>query len=244
MAIEKGLNSKISDSRGAVLNKCIEILNNYRGSLQNKNAHSNQQLLVPDSLRLLPLYTLALIKNISLRPNVRSDERAFGTMLIRTLPTQLSTPFLYPNFYSLNQLPSGNEPLPTLELSSEKLDRTGAFLLDDGQALFMWIGRDISPAFLSLVFGVNSIAELDVDQAPSLFDQAPIGNNRVKEIVEQIRLSRPLYQRLYVIKDDNAPSAAADQFYAYLIHDRSKALPSYPEFLQELQRLVLSKPMK
>jgi protein transport protein SEC24 len=46
-------------------------------------------------------------------------------------------------------------PVP-LNLSSERLERGGAFLLDDGQTTMLWVGRDVSPRLLQDLLGVQS----------------------------------------------------------------------------------------
>lgn len=43
-----------------------------------------------------------------------------------------------------------------LNLSSEKLNRNNIFLLENGQELFLWIGRSCSPEMLMAVFGQPS----------------------------------------------------------------------------------------
>ena len=44
------------------------------------------------------------------------------------------------------------EPLP---LTSERLVRHGLFLMEDGQNMFLWIGRDAVPQLVQDVFDVE-----------------------------------------------------------------------------------------
>ena len=51
---------------------------------------------------------------------------------------------------------------PLLPLSSERLVRHGLFLIEDGQTMFLWIGRDAVPQLVMDVFDLPSY-----DQLPS-----------------------------------------------------------------------------
>jgi protein transport protein SEC24 len=44
-------------------------------------------------------------------------------------------------------------PLP---LTSERLERHGLFLIEDGQTIFLWIGRDAVPQLVMDVFNLPS----------------------------------------------------------------------------------------
>ena len=45
------------------------------------------------------------------------------------------------------------QPLP---LTSERLERHGLFLIEDGQTLFLWVGRDAVPQLIMDVFELPS----------------------------------------------------------------------------------------
>ena len=49
---------------------------------------------------------------------------------------------------------------PRLHLSSENIDRHGVYIMDAGEAIYMWIGRSVSDQFLQLVFDCRSFQEL------------------------------------------------------------------------------------
>lgn len=50
---------------------------------------------------------------------------------------------------------------PLVRVSYARLDQAGAYLLENGQSLYLWLGRDISPQFLNSVFGVSTVSEVD-----------------------------------------------------------------------------------
>lgn len=45
---------------------------------------------------------------------------------------------------------------PPLPLTSEKLERHGLFLIEDGQTIFLWVGRDAVPQLIIDVFNLPS----------------------------------------------------------------------------------------
>jgi len=66
---------------------------------------------------------------------------------------------------------------PLLPLSSERLVRHGLFLIEDGQTMFLWIGRDAVPQLV-----------MDVFDLPS-YDQLPSGKVRCSSLPVQRLLS-------------------------------------------------------
>ncbi|KAL6066051.1 Protein transport protein Sec24B [Balamuthia mandrillaris] len=245
MAIEKALTSKLSDTRQALLNKCIDILSVYRSSFASPNT-SSTQLVLPESLKLLPLYTLALIKNLAFRAgsDIRPDERAYHLGLLRTLSVQMTIPFIYPHLYALKDLSpecgvkgdDGKVVLPpVLNLSTEKLDQSGLFLLDDGQYLLLWIGKAVHGELLEQLFGVSSLAAIEELELHRRENEYSV---KVCAIVEAIRRERPGLQKLYVIREGDATEI---RFFSHFVDDRTKTLPSYYEFLCQLQRQVQTK---
>lgn len=109
-------------------------------------------------------------------------------------------------------------------LSSERLDPGGVFLLDDGQYLLLWVGKAAAPEVVHALFGVPSLLGLD-DAALKLTDQGTLacaffviihlfplimdpftcaGNEfsqRVMAIVSALRASHPCHQKLYVVRE-------------------------------------------
>ena len=45
---------------------------------------------------------------------------------------------------------------PPLPLTSERLERHGLFLIEDGQTIFLWVGRDAVPQLVMDVFDLPS----------------------------------------------------------------------------------------
>lgn len=242
-AIERALTSRLSEARDLVLARCVDALATYRSSFAASTASS--QLVLPDTLKLLPLYTLALLKHTALRPggDVRPAERCAAMSLLRTLPVTHFVASVYPRLFALHAMPpeaGTGSPLvlpPVLNLSSEKFDRRGAFLLADGQALQLWVGRQTPPELLSELLGVPALDQLD-PRAAQLNATSELGA-RVAAIVEYVRAQMLSYQRLYVIREGDPLEA---RFVGCFVEDRSKTqASSYYEFLLTLQKEVATK---
>jgi len=248
MAIEKALTSRLSDAREALVNKCIDILSIYRTELATQSAASSSQLLLPESLKLFPLYVLGLVKNIVLRAgtDVRPDERSANIMALRIASVAHTLAFIYPRLFRVDSVasevgltgPTGAVTLPpTLNLSSEKLDRSGVFLLEDGQTIYLWVGKTSSSEFIQQIFGVPSLESVDTTQ----LRLSPLGNevsNRLIAIVEEIRAQRSNFMNVSVLREGEPRES---KFFSYFIEDRTKSVHSYYEFLVNLHQRIQAK---
>lgn len=50
--------------------------------------------------------------------------------------------------------PNGIEMPMTMNLSAERLERSGLFMLEDSQNIFLWLGREAVPQMCMDLFGV------------------------------------------------------------------------------------------
>lgn len=76
---------------------------------------------------------------------------------------------IYPDLYPIHALDDRNskeingkvcpQP-PRLHLSAEKLDARGAFLMDAGDKIFIYVGKSINPIFCSNVLGVSAFISI------------------------------------------------------------------------------------
>ncbi|EPY84920.1 hypothetical protein CB1_000434027 [Camelus ferus] len=143
MAVDRSVTASLSDARDALVNAVIDSLSAYRSSVL-----SNQQpgLMVPFSLRLFPLFVLALLKQKSFQTgtNARLDERIFAMCQVKNQPLVYLMLTTHPSLYRVDNLSDEGainindrtipQP-PILQLSVEKLSRDGAFLMDAGSWL-------------------------------------------------------------------------------------------------------------
>lgn len=133
---------------------CVGPLLGYRRFCASTS--SPGQLILPESLKLMPLYTLGLIKSPALRSGSKGDERSAAVMrLLSCCPDQVAwacSPRMYalhsidPAAMLATQEPDGTPVAPgrlvpaPLPVSSEKLDPEGIFLVENGAEAFVYIG--------------------------------------------------------------------------------------------------------
>jgi len=232
---------------------CVDILYSYRKYCCSNNQSSSGQLILPEALKLLPLYTLALLKSVAFRSgtDVRVDERAYLMQEISQMNAAFSTQFVYPRLFALHSIPPGcGVPIgpnaeiimpPPIPLTSERLEAEGAFILDDGLSMFLWLGRSISPMWLSDVFGVppgTSLEEIDCSQLQLVRLDNEM-NNKVYNIVRALRGSLPrggtVYPALRIIKTRDPLES---RFLSHLVEDRHSQVYSYVEFLCHIHRQI------
>lgn len=106
------------------------------------------QLILPDALKLLPLYALAFLKSAAIRADVRPDERATFLYFLYCLPCSKILPLLYGRFVDLSTLIDQKDlsrPIPpSLPLSSENLKEGRLFLLENGNDLLLKVESNVS----------------------------------------------------------------------------------------------------
>ncbi|MBA0866709.1 hypothetical protein Goshw_023625, partial [Gossypium schwendimanii] len=119
--------------RDHVTNLCINVLLSYRKFCARVS--STGQLILPEALKLLPLYTLALIKCRGLRNDGRIDDRFFWFNYVSSLSIPLAIPLVYPRMFAIHNVDTkdGDESVlpPTVPLSSEHVCDDGIYLLEN-----------------------------------------------------------------------------------------------------------------
>ncbi|KAF9956344.1 COPII subunit [Mortierella alpina] len=249
-AVERGMNSKLDDARDALTNKVVDILGVYKTHMTASSSGATPNLQVCDNLKLLPLLTLGMLKHVALRggSQIPSDLRAYAMHLLSTLPSQCLIPFVHPRFYSLHDMPEhcgtigadGIEMPQAMNLSSERLTRSGLYMLEDGQNIFLWIGRDAVPQLCMDLFGVPNYESVRGGKTtlPTLESDF---NQRVNLIVGKTREMRrtAYYPQLYIVKEDG-DAALRLWFLSHLIEDRAEPIMSYYQYLGHLKDRVNS----
>jgi protein transport protein SEC24 len=160
-------NTPVVQLRDRMTGQCVTILYTYRKFCAT--ASSAGQLILPEALKLLPLYTMALTKSVGLRTDVRIDERSYWLSRVASLSASMAIPLVYPRMFAIHNLQSKDElggailP-PVVPLSSENLDHDGIFLLETGEDAFLYVGKQASPEVLYKLFGVRSVDEVVTGQ--------------------------------------------------------------------------------
>lgn len=104
-AVEKTMQAKLEESRQATIQRLVRSLREYRNLFSAQNRTSNR-LIYPESLKLLPLYTLGIIKNLALRGgfgDCTPDERSAMGYEIMTMSIPRLLKLLYPTLLRLDE---------------------------------------------------------------------------------------------------------------------------------------------
>ncbi|CAI9293190.1 unnamed protein product [Lactuca saligna] len=230
--------SPLVQVREQVTNLCINILHSYRKFCATVS--SSGQLILPEALKLLPLYTLALIKSIGLRSDGRIDERSFWINYVLPLSTQLAIPLVYPRMISVHDLNSketdGSVIPHAIPLCSEHVSDDGIYLLENGEDCLVYIGNSVDPDIIRKLFGVSSL-----DEIPTQFVLQQYGNplsKKLNEVINEIRSQRCNYLRMKLCKKGDQSGML---FFSYMVEDKSPNGLSYVEFLVHVHRQIQSK---
>uniref|UniRef100_A0A8B9WC27 SEC24 homolog B, COPII coat complex component n=1 Tax=Bos mutus grunniens TaxID=30521 RepID=A0A8B9WC27_BOSMU len=242
MAVDRSISSSLSDARDALVNAVVDSLSAYGSTVSNVQ-HSG--LIAPSSLKLFPLYVLALLKQKAFRTgtSTRLDDRVYAMCQIKCQPLVHLMKMIHPNLYRIDRLTDEGAihvndrvvPQPPLQkLSAEKLTREGAFLMDCGSVFYIWIGKSCDNNFIEDVLGYPDFASIP-QKMTHLPELDTLSSERARSFITWLRDSRPLSPVLHVVKDE---SPAKTEFFQHLIEDRTEAAFSYYEFLLHVQQQI------
>lgn len=92
--------------REQLINNLVMHLHTYKQQCQSQNANQVESILVPDTLKHLPLYTLALLKQpcFKLLNYVKLDDKVASCARLMNMPMSLLPYMLYPRVYRISEL--------------------------------------------------------------------------------------------------------------------------------------------
>lgn len=229
--------------RDSVVSQCVTILCTYRKYCATSSATG--QLILPEALKLLPLYTLAAIKSTGLKAEATVDSRAYWLQKVAFMSAVVAVPYVYPRMFPIHQIVQEAEERPPAELlqqsvvslSSERLDHDGVFLMENGENAFLWLARDAQPHLLADLFGAASFEELR--SGPITLQQYDnSASKRLHDVLNEIRRQRCSFLRLQLLRRGDPQEHL---FLQYLVEDRSQTGMSYVEFLVHVHRSIQNK---
>ncbi|KAK6524155.1 COPII subunit [Orbilia ellipsospora] len=253
-AVEKALSNSLESAREALYSKLQELLVCYKKELQGTHSGMSAGLSFCNNLKILPLLFLALSKHVGLRKSAQipSDLRSSALCLLSTLPSTLLVQYIHPKLYSLHDMPdecglphpeTGEIVLPQpMNLSSERLQRYGLYLIDDTQNQFLWVGREAMPELISDVFGLPGVEHVKVGKT-TLRAVDNEFNEKVRNVIEKSRSHKGkmvgsiTVPNLYVVREDGEPSLRL-WAQTLLVEDRSDGGPGMGLWLTGLREKV------
>eukprot|EP00049_Salpingoeca_infusionum_P009599 m.162776 g.162776 ORF g.162776 m.162776 type:complete len:824 (+) comp14378_c0_seq10:2-2473(+) len=233
MAVSMSKKTPLSQIRSKITDMSVGILGAYRKHCTNPRTEASQ-LILPESLKLLPVYANCILKTTGIRAgaDVASDERLAAMSMLQTGSPVDVMPYLYPRLVDMSI--AAPRKLETLRPSSRYISEDKVFLLENGQTLFLWVGRLVSSQLLKEVFDGDSFQTFNTDMTalPSLGGES---SSRFREVVQYVRSTRRFPMPLKVVKQKDPNEL---HFNRLLVEDKSNFGMSYVDYLCYLHREV------
>uniref|UniRef100_A0A671N7I6 Protein transport protein Sec24C-like n=1 Tax=Sinocyclocheilus anshuiensis TaxID=1608454 RepID=A0A671N7I6_9TELE len=230
------LSSPTKNVRDSLMNQCAQILACYRKNCASPS--SAGQLILPECMKLLPVYLNCMLKSDVLQPgaDVSLDDRAYLRQLVSTMDVAESHVFFYPRLLPLQKLDVESMTLPVaVRDSEERLSRGGVYLLENGLNIFLWVGVNAQQELLQNIFGTPAFSQID----PSMTSLPALDNpfsKRLREIIESVRAQRSRYMKLMVVKQEDKLELI---FKHFLVEDKSNnGGASYVDFLCHMHKEI------
>jgi protein transport protein SEC24 len=246
MVVQVTLNRDSMETvRQIITDRLVGILSGYRKHCSSTS--NNGQLILPDALKLSPVYFLGLMKSNAFRQgtDVLLDERICHLHQMNEMTNKNIMLYCYPQLFDLTNMgeplvdSDGTEyPLPAmLSLSASRIDSTGIYLLNDDINIYIWIGREASAENVSAIFQVDSFEHITPETMPNPDLNTTIGE-RFSRILNEIRKNRNRYGQLRVMRDRDPTE---NMFFARLIEDKSTTAVTYVDYLCNVHRDIQSR---
>ncbi|KAF9382274.1 COPII coat Sec23p-Sfb3p heterodimer component [Mortierella sp. AD011] len=244
-AISQALTRPLNEVREALTEKCVKILSAYRRNCASSTAPG--QLILPESFKLFPLYTLAMLKSNTLRPGkgINSDTRVYHMRMIKSMGVSESIVFYYPRMIAVHNMnekvgvmnpTSGRVFLPSLVRDSyARLNPTGAYLLENGHKMYLWLGHEIPAQFLLDVFGVQTLDEVNPTQR-HLPELDTMTSSQLRMIRTYMQAQRGRYLDLVIIRQGK--DQPEHEMSNLLVEDKNNEAMSYVDYLPTIHRMI------
>lgn len=210
----------INQIRKTLTDLLVAVLYNYR--FHCANTSSPTQLILPESLKVLPMYVLATFKAHMLRigGDARPDSRAYDLFRFIKTPLNVLSNLLYIKMYPLHTIWTDDVHAPgnivdgrtvlggNLAATDEKIDDDGIYLLDNGEFLYIYVKKNVDPLFIQHLFGVETFQDVaNLTSFPEYIESEYF--TKVFNIIEQLRKNKnSSYQPVRIVteKDPSEPN--------------------------------------
>ncbi|KAK5168613.1 COPII coat Sec23p-Sfb3p heterodimer component [Saxophila tyrrhenica] len=236
----------LKDIRQQLQDKMTDILAGYRKHFSG--SHPPGQLVLPENLKEFSMYVLGLMKSRALKGGKEPPDRRVNEirMLKGMGPAELSL-YLYPRMIALHGLEpeegfadeNGHLRVPhAVRASFSQIEEGGAYLVDNGQILLLWLHAQVSPNLLEDLFGegFDELSKLD----PNL-SALPVLETHLNAQVRNILLSMETNRGskgLSIQLARQGLDGAEFEFARLLYEDRNGEASSYVDWLVMLHRGV------
>ncbi|KAK2098453.1 Protein transport protein Sec24C [Saguinus oedipus] len=230
------LNSPVKAVRDTLINQCAQILACYRKNCASPS--STGQLILPECMKLLPVYLNCVLKSDVLQPGaeVTTDDRAYVRQLVTSMDVAETNVFFYPRLLPLTKSPleSTTEP-PAVRASEERLSNGDIYLLENGLNLFLWVGASVQQGVVQSLFSVSSFSQITSGLSVLPVLDNPL-SKKVRGLIDSLRAQRSRYMKLIVVKQEDKLEML---FKHFLVEDKSlSGGASYVDFLCHMHKEI------
>ena len=228
----------------AATNACVNILYAYRRYCATSS--SSGQLILPEALKLMPLYMLSFNKLQALQMKCEPDERARLVALLSSISMPDLLPILFPRMVALQNIESfggddrGGPAVPPdlLSCSSEAMDDNAVLLLLENNYGYIWIGVGVYPPVLQRLFGETSYEKIQRKLENTLLGQYTEEEDPSIAFKVIAALCPGKCVRLKFVARG---SVMETKFLTKLVEDRTQSGMSYVEYLCHVHRQIQNK---
>lgn len=242
VAMERALQTTMNDARSLVYSTCQSIMQAAHGLAKAQEA-----------VQYLPMLVLGLLKTEAFRGTneIPFDRRMGEWYRLNTLCVNGHAAYYFPRLLKVSHM-SGMEgqrtqnedgsdagvQLPAMVgLTKNNISVDSAYLLDNGQILYLWIAANISPQWLQSIFGVSELQSVNpgLPEDQLLVDNGTDPQQRLLAVIDAIREERQVpFMRLQVIRQGDPYE---QKFLDGLVEDARAGLQvTYQEFLAKMTR--------
>ncbi|XP_066180135.1 protein transport protein Sec24C isoform X5 [Sylvia atricapilla] len=230
------LSSPVKTVRDSLINQCAQILACYRKNCASPS--SAGQLILPECMKLLPVYLNCVLKSDVLQPGpeVTTDDRAYIRQLVTSMDVAETNVFFYPRLLPLTKADVDSDSLPAaIRNSEERLSKGDIYLLENGLNVFVWVGVSVQQSLIQNLFGVSSFSQIS-----NALSTLPVLENpfskKVRSIVDMLQGQRSRYMKLIIVKQEDKLEML---FKHFLVEDKSlSGGASYVDFLCHMHKEI------
>ncbi|AOW05398.1 Sec23/Sec24 trunk domain-domain-containing protein [Yarrowia lipolytica] len=242
----KVTSTTLKEARFGLNERLVEVFASYRKN--TTEVLPATQLLLPTSLRPLLIQSLALLKSPLLRDTVTSlDRRIQYLREANNSDVDKFSYMLYPYLFALHNMreidgsaiENGHFVLPdSLAPSLASLEEGGAYMLFNGEKLYLWLPSTVSPQLLNDLFGEDNNITRDLDPYMNSIPEVD------SHINKQVRALVAHFEGLLGISHLNVQlcrpnlDGAEMEFQSLLVEDRNMGEYAYTDFVSHIHRHV------
>ncbi|XP_010179174.1 PREDICTED: protein transport protein Sec24C isoform X1 [Mesitornis unicolor] len=230
------LSSPVKTVRDALINQCAQILACYRKNCASPS--SAGQLILPECMKLLPVYLNCVLKSDVLQPGpeVTTDDRAYVRQLVTSMDVAETNVFFYPRLLPLTKADVDSDSLPAaIRNSEERLSKGDIYLLENGLNIFVWVGVNVQQGLIQSLFGVSSFSQISNSLSTLPVLENPF-SKKVRSMIDMLQVQRSRYMKLIIVKQEDKLEML---FKHFLVEDKSlSGGASYVDFLCHMHKEI------